>query len=213
MYSQLIIALNDVRVQKSTKSTLSVIWNGKSVDTYIAQVKARDVVLDSDDIEFYDWIFHNSHGHFWSCDDIEQCPMLKLAIEKAMKKLPHYDLAGNLFCVDHGIDKHQFVGFVSSHTKSNLLTSFHLLSLVMFYMDSDSNTVVTCTLTSRHHILSNMQDRLMQLIQLIQFWMNQSFSVMLSNKIIGSDVIIDQDSTSPVLASVDTWILHNNNSI
>ncbi len=40
VYHQLIIALTDVRVQKCTKSNLSAIWNGKSIDTYIAQVKA-----------------------------------------------------------------------------------------------------------------------------------------------------------------------------
>jgi hypothetical protein len=48
-------------------------------------VKARDVVVNNDDIKFYDWSFHNSHAHFWSCDDIGKYPMLKLAIEKAIK--------------------------------------------------------------------------------------------------------------------------------
>ena len=43
--------------------------------------------------------------------------MLKIAIEKAIKKLPHNDLAGNFFNVDQGIHKHQFVGFVSSYTR------------------------------------------------------------------------------------------------
>ncbi len=57
-------------------------------------MKASDVVLDSDYIKLYDWSFHNSHGHFWLCNEVEQCPMLKLAIEKAIKKLPRYDLAG-----------------------------------------------------------------------------------------------------------------------
>ena len=33
VYTQLISALNDVRVQKSTNSTFSAIWNGKSLDT------------------------------------------------------------------------------------------------------------------------------------------------------------------------------------
>ncbi len=164
----------------NSTSTLSAIWNEKSVQNFIGQVKASDVIIVSDDIEFYDWSFHISNAHFWSCDDFEQCQMLKLVIEKKIKKLPIYDLVGNLFHVDHGIDKHQFVGFVSSHTKSNLLTSFHLHSFVTFYMDSESNTVVTCTLTPRHHILSNMQDHLMQLIQLMQFWRIQSFSVRLT---------------------------------
>jgi hypothetical protein len=169
VYTQLINALNDVRIQKSTNSTLSAVWNGKSVNTFIGQVKAIAVVIQSDDIYFFDWSLHNSCAYFWSCDDIGKCLMLKVAIERAVKMSPHYDLAGNLFYVDHGIHKHQFVGFVSSYTRFKVLTLFHLNSFVTFHMDSDSNTVVTCSLTKRHHILSNMQDHLMQVLQLMQF--------------------------------------------
>jgi hypothetical protein len=120
--------------------------------------------------------------------------MLKVAIERSIEKSPHYDLAGNLFNVDHGIYKHQFVGFVSSYTWFNVLRLFHLHCFVTFYTDSDSNTVVTCSLTTRHHILSTMQDCLIQLLQLMQFWKNESFSLKLTNTIIGSDVKINQDS-------------------
>jgi hypothetical protein len=87
-----------------------------------------------------------------------KCPMLKVAIERAIKKSPYYDLAGNLFNVDNGIHKHQFVGFVSSYTQLNVLTLLHLHSFITFYTDSELNTVVTCSLTARHHILSNIQD-------------------------------------------------------
>ncbi len=96
--------------------------------------------------------------------------------------------------MDHGIRKYQFVGFISYYTSLNVLTSFHLHSFVTFYMDSDSNTVVTCLLTTRHHILSNMQDRPMQLLLLMQFWKTESYAVSLTNKVIGSDVKINQDS-------------------
>ncbi len=132
-------------------------------------MKASAVVVESDDIKFFDWSLNNSCAYFWLCDDIEKCPMLKVAIERAMKKSPYYDLAGNLFNVDFGIRRHQFVGFVSSHIRFNVLTLFHLHSFVTFYMDSDSNTVVTCSLTTRHHVLSNMQNCLMQLLLLMQF--------------------------------------------
>jgi hypothetical protein len=120
-------------------------------------------VVKSDDIEFFDWSLHISCScaYFWSCDDIGKCLMLKVAIERAIKKSPHYDLAGNLFNVDHGIRKHQFVGFILSYMRFNVLTLFHLHSFVTYYTDSNSNTVVTCSLTTRHHILSNMQDCLM----------------------------------------------------
>ncbi len=89
-------------------------------------------MIESDDIKFYDWSLHNSCAYFWSCDDIVKCPMLKFAIERAMKKSPHYDLAGNLFNVDHGIHIHQFVGFVSSYTKSTILTFFIYTALSHF---------------------------------------------------------------------------------
>ncbi len=120
--------------------------------------------------------------------------MLKVVFEKVIEKLPHYDLAGNLFNVDHGIYKHQFACFVSSYTHFNVLALFHLHSIVTFYMESDSNTVVTCSLTTRHHILSDMQDCLLQLLQLMQFWKTESFSLSLTNTVIGSDVKINQDS-------------------
>ncbi len=183
VYTQLISALNDARIQKSTNSTFSALWNGKSQNTYISQVKSSSVVVECDDIDFFDWSLHNSCTYFWSCNDIGKCPMLKVAIERAIEKSPHYDLAGNLFRVDHGIYKHQFVGFVSSYTWFNVLMLFHLHSFVTFYTDSDSNTVVTCSLTTRHHILSNMQDRLIQLLQLMQFWKTESISLKLTNTI------------------------------
>ncbi len=148
-------------------------------------MKASSVVVKCDDIDFFDWSLHNSCANFWLCDDIGKCPMLKVAIERAIKESPHYDLAGNLFNLDHGINDNHFVGFVSSYTWFNVLTSFHLHSFVTFYMGSDSNTVVTCSLTTRHHILSNMQDCLIQLFQLIQFWKTGSFSLSLTNTVTG----------------------------
>jgi hypothetical protein len=56
VYTQLISALNDVRIQKSTNS-ISALWNGKSQNTYISQVKASSVVVECDDIEFLIGVF------------------------------------------------------------------------------------------------------------------------------------------------------------
>ncbi len=157
-------------------------------------MKASSVVVECDDIELFDWSHYNFCTYFWSCDDIGKCPMLKVAIERAIKKLPNYDLAGNLFIVDHGIYKHQFVGFVSYYTQFNVLMLFHLHSFITFYTNSDFNTAVTCSLTTRHHILSNMQNCLIQLLQLMQYWKNEAFSLSLTNTVLGSDVIVNQDS-------------------
>jgi len=111
--------------------------------------------------------------------------MLKIAIEKALKKSPNADLSGSLFDKIHDIREHQFVGFVSSDTiKNNVLNSFHLHSFVTFYTDRHKETIITCILTTRHHIQSNMQDRLMQLVQLIQYAKNGALSMSVSNEVL-----------------------------
>ncbi len=125
----MIEALNEVQIQKNTGSTLSVLWNRKSHNTCIGQVKVKSVVVEYDYIDFFDWSLNNSSAYFWSCDDILKCSVLKLAIERALEKLPHYALAHKIFNEDHGITKYQFVGFVSSYSEKNVLTAFHLESL------------------------------------------------------------------------------------
>jgi hypothetical protein len=147
VYTKLIEALNEVRIKKYRFNPICIVeW--KSHNTYIGQVKAKSVVVEYDDIEFFDWSLNNSSAYFWSCDDILKCSVLKLAIERALEKSPHYALAHKIFNEDHGIPKHQLVGFVSSYSEKNVLTAFHLKSFVTFYTDSDFNTVVTCSLTT-----------------------------------------------------------------
>ncbi len=88
----------------------------------------------------------------------------------------------------------QFWGFVSSHMTSNVLNSFHIHSFAVFYTDKKEGTIVTCILTSRVHILSNMQDRVLQLMQLIQFLSNGNFGTAITNKFIQHDVVLDKIS-------------------
>jgi hypothetical protein len=57
VYTQLISALNNVRVQKSTNSTLSVLWNGNSQNTHIGQVNTSSVVVKCVDIDFLIKVF------------------------------------------------------------------------------------------------------------------------------------------------------------
>ncbi len=83
---------------------------------------------------------------------------------------------------------------MSSHKKGTLLTSFHIHSFVVFHTDLQKNTIVTCTLTSRNHIMSNMQDRLLHLMQLIQYRHVSSFSTVITNHFIGEEFCLGQTS-------------------
>ena len=185
IYAKYLQALNDIRLQVAGNQNPVMKVKGQSYNTYIAQLKAKEFVSHVDDIEFQDWCVSNTHAHFWYCPDVLKSPMLKIAIEKALKKSPNADLSESLFDKIHDIREHQFVGFVSSDTiKNNVLNSFHLHSFVTFYTDRHKETIITCILTTRHHIQSNMQDRLMQLVQLIQYAKNGALSMSVSNEVL-----------------------------
>ncbi len=83
---------------------------------------------------------------------------------------------------------------MSSHTKSNLLTSFHIHSFAIFRTDLQSNTIVTCILAAWNQIMTNMQDHLLQLMQLIQFWHVSPFSTIITNNFIREDIALSQYS-------------------
>ncbi len=83
---------------------------------------------------------------------------------------------------------------MSSHKKGTLLTSFHIHSFVVFHTDLQKNTIVTCTLTSRNHMMSIMQDQLLQLMQLIQYHHVSSFSTVITNHFFGEEFCIVQTS-------------------
>jgi hypothetical protein len=99
-----------------------------------------------------------------------------------------------LFQDDSNNEKHQFVGFVSSHKMGTLLTSFHIHSFVVFHTDLQKNTIVTCILTEQNHILSKMQDCLLQIMQLIQYPHVSLFSTVITNHFIGEDFFLSQHS-------------------
>jgi hypothetical protein len=75
-----------------------------------------------------------------------------------------------------------------------MLTSFHIHSLLVFHSDLQKNTIVTCILTEQNHILSNMQDRLLQIMQLIQYPHVSSFSTVITNEFIGEGFYLRQHS-------------------
>ena len=113
--------------------------------------------------------------------------ILKLAIEKAIQKSTNVNLSSKLFQDDSNYEKFSFLGLCLHKKKGKLLTSFHIHSLLVFHTDLQKNTIVTCILTEQNHILTNMQDRLLQIMQLIQHPHVSSFSTVITNEFIGEN--------------------------
>ncbi len=83
---------------------------------------------------------------------------------------------------------------MSSHKKGTLLSLFHIHSLVVFHTDLQKNTIVRCILTAWNHIMSTIQDCLLQLMQLIQYYHVSLFSPVITNHFIGEDFYLSQHS-------------------
>ncbi len=129
----------------------------------------------------------------WYCDDKSKSPMLESAIVKALKKLCHSQAISRLFSKEATSTWYQFMGFVSPHTKEgHYLVGFYPSSFGFFWTDLKySNTIVVCTLTSRHYILSNMQDQLLQLLQIFQYLHHDiKFQLLITNNVVGDDVTL-----------------------
>jgi hypothetical protein len=194
-YEILVKALNDMRIQLSSKNTLFAIdRNGRSFNTNIAEMHAKIVCLDIDDVEFHEWTVQNKFARLWYCQDLRHSEILKLSIENAINKSPHDLVERRLFQDETDGQCNQFVGFVSSHTTGKIVDSFHLHSFAVFHTINGKDTIVTCILTARNHMLSNMQDRVLQLMQLIQYRNISTFSTSITNHFIGVDVQLSKIS-------------------
>ena len=188
-YQILVKAMNDMRIQASSNDTLSAIdHNGRTFNTHIAEMHAEKVCLNIDDVKFYEWALENKSARLWYCQDLHNSELLKLGIENAINRSPHDSVQRCLFQNEKDKQRNQFVGFVSSHTTGKIIDSFHLHSFVVFHTINGEDTIVTCIVTARNHILSNMQDCVLQLMQLIQYRNYSTFSTSITNHFIGVDV-------------------------
>jgi hypothetical protein len=78
------------------------------------------------------------------------------------------------------------------------MRQFYIHNFVLFYTQSaktcppdhstTKTTVMICVLTPRIHICSIIQDCLLQLMQLLQFWDTKEFAMSITNNFIGTDV-------------------------
>jgi hypothetical protein len=169
VYGGMMTAVNELWLQIAIKKPfLALIVKAKASILILPEFKPKMCFWLLDDIELVDWTTTNKYAKLWFCEDIHHSSILKLAIKKAIQKSTNWNLSSKLFQDDSNDENNWFVGFVSSHTKGTLLASFHIHSFLVFHTDLQKNTIVTCIITSRNHIMSNMQGCLLQLIQFIQ---------------------------------------------
>ena len=196
-YSKLLKGVIMLKQKISRGKTLSAVRRrGELMDLKIADISAKDVILDIDDAEFLDWCTNNSYARLWHCSQVNKSAILQLAIKNTIQRSPHPDLV-NIFdeCDDIQL---QFVGFVTAPIQHNVVTGLHIHSCALYYTHGGDSktTIVICAITSRIHILSMMQDCVFQFVQLLQHDVTRGYSLTLTNQFIGTDVILNDSSIS-----------------
>ncbi len=127
--------------------------------------------------------------------------ILKLAIKNTIQRSPHPHLE-SIFDELNDIQP-KFVGFVTAQIQDKVVTGFHMHSFALYYTQNTmltckptKTTVVICVFTSRIHIQSMMQDRVFQVLQLLQHKVTGDYSISLTNQFIETDVIMNDSSIS-----------------
>ncbi len=136
------------------RNTLSAVRRrGELMDLRIADVSAKDVMLQIDDAEFQYWCASNSYARFWHCSQVKNSAILQLAIENSIQKSPHPQLESIFDDLDDIQPK--FVGFVTAQIQDKVVKAFHIHSFALYYTQNimlsskpTNTTVVICVLTS-----------------------------------------------------------------
>jgi len=171
-YAKLLEGVILLRQILSRGKTLSAIRRrGELMDLKIADISAKDVMLEIDDAEFLDWCANNQYTRLWHCSQVNKSAILQLAIKNTILRSPH-PLLATFFDQLNDIQP-QFVGLVTAQIQHNVVTALHIHSFALYYTQNivleskpAKTTVVICAHTSRTHILSMMQDWVFQLLQL-----------------------------------------------
>ncbi len=201
-YTKLLLGITSIKQVTLRGNTLSALRRrGELMDLRIADVSAKDVMLQIDDAEFQDWCASNSYTPFWHCSQVNNSAILQLAIKNSIQKCPHPHLESIFDELDDIQPK--FVGFVTAQIQDKVVKAFHIHSFALYYTQNimlsskpTNTTVVICILTSRIHMQSMMQDCVLQVLQLLQHEETGDFSMSLTNQFIGIDGILNDSSIS-----------------
>jgi hypothetical protein len=136
-----------------------------------------------DGAEFFQWTYRNHQAQLWYCPSIKTSPVLMKAIQSAIKISP---MASQKFSFERIKKDTQFLGYVTAETSENVVNHLHIHSFVLFNTHQQSTNVI-CMMSSRIHIMHPMQERLLQLVQLLQFHQTApTFNLNITNKVMFS---------------------------
>jgi len=99
---------------------------------------------------------------------------------------------------------------VSAATYGNKVETFHIKSFLLYETSShDMTTVVHCVVTARHLFASNMQERLLQIMQMMQYRLIHSWNVRITSKCLNLPTL--GDTSRNALISMNFRVVEKDN--
>ena len=177
---QAVLHLRSIQTKGESLSIMMKKGGKKSINIFRIPASECSIGLN-DGAEFFQWTYCNDQAQLWFCPSIRNSPFLVKAIQSAMKMSP---MAMQVFSFERLKEDTQFLGYVTAQTEENFVNHLHIHSFVLFHTQNNTTNVI-CMMTSRIHIMHPMQERLLQLVQLLQYKRTApTFDLILTNKVL-----------------------------
>ena len=176
-----------------TRSSLHDAHVGKDLLLFAAHCNANDFVCSSDDVELIDLVSHDFAKKIWHCSNVMKSEMLRKAIIAAytasiqndeMYGTPEWlSLLNSPRSKASTSSQIQFLGLVSLYESrsGNKVNAFLMHSFVLYSWNPRwKSTVVHLLLTEQRVTLTSAQERILQILQMIQADHNDSTELMLA---------------------------------
>ena len=170
-----------------TRSCLHDAHVGKDLFLFAAYCNANDFVCSSDDVELIDFVQDDSAKKIWHCANVLKNEMLRKAIiaayTSAIQEDDHYgtpewlSLLNSVRSKGSSISQLQFLGLVSLYESrsGNKVNAFRMHCFVLYSWSPRTKTTnVHLILTEQRVTTTSAQERLLQILQMMQADHNES---------------------------------------
>ena len=182
-----------------TRSCLHDAHVGKDLFLFAAYCNANDFVCSSDDVELIDFVQDDSAKKIWHCANVLKNEMLRKAIiaayTSAIQEDDHYgtpewlSLLNSVRSKGSSISQLQFLGLVSLYESrsGNKVNAFRMHCFVLYSWSPRTKTTnVHLILTEQRVTTTSAQERLLQILQMMQADHNESTALMIAPEFLES---------------------------
>ena len=167
-----------MRSRPTTRASVNDIITGNDIHVGATPANAIDFMnLQFDDIELINYVKTlRASARAWHSQNIIKHGMMWRSIVSVLNNEAGSNGTGKAFLEEH--NDVEFLGFVNVYNKANAdrtVQAFHIVAMALFrYDQTNKRTVIGCVIATQEMRCSMIQERLIQMVQLLQLCRNDS---------------------------------------